>query len=264
MRLNAPIRDFWPGLTFASLWPCRIVRLPIERIGLCRGADGLGPPLNLQGLLTWAAKCRGDAGVALQVLVLPRIRDSIEYNLETVRRRNANQSSLRTTIGSDRPDRASLRARMYDSNSALSMITRLRHPRAPQRPGMSRLPDVCPRITNRLRKACPQVSRSGRRPRQSPAGTSRLHSRRKEGRLRLAHTAAVADHHDRISNSDFRWHSASQFATRVESGLQNEGETEGKSHSLPSLCANPRLTAGQAITRGRPPAKPAGLWNCRL
>src|SRR5262245_32126035 len=95
---------FLAGLTFASVRPCRIVRLPIERIGLRRGADGMGPPLKLQGLLAWAAKCRGDAGVALQVLVLPRIRDSIEYDLETVRHGNANQSSLRTTIGAYRPD----------------------------------------------------------------------------------------------------------------------------------------------------------------
>src|SRR5215831_6562059 len=104
MRLNAPIGDFRPAPTFSSVWPCRIVRLPIVRIGHCRGADGIGPPLNLKGLLARAAKCRGDARVAQQILVLPRIRDSIKYDLETIRHGNAHKSSLRTTIGSYCPD----------------------------------------------------------------------------------------------------------------------------------------------------------------
>src|SRR5262245_47831321 len=108
MWLNPPIGNFLPRPTFPSVRPCRIIRFPIERIGLFRDADRFGPPLHLQGLLAWAGKRRGDAGVALQILVLPRVRDSIEYDVATVRHSNANQSSLRTTIGPCRPDHGEL------------------------------------------------------------------------------------------------------------------------------------------------------------
>src|SRR5262249_47303443 len=63
----------------------------------------------------------------------------------------------------------------------------------------------------------------------------------KEGWYRLAHTAAVTDHHDRISNSDFRWRSAAQFATRVEHGSQKShqaGDIVGENswgHGVPAV-----------------------------
>src|SRR5262249_16100595 len=129
------------------------------------------------------------------------------------------------------PITASLRARMYDSNSALSMITCLRRPRAPSTAAVCRdLPDVRPRITNRrssvtVRHVRRSFDRFGARGNCPPVGlVCILDVDIKEGWYRLAHTAAVTDHHDRISNSDFRWCSAAQFATRVEHGSQKSQE----------------------------------------
>src|SRR5262245_55730440 len=146
------------------------------------------------------------------------------------------------------PITASLRARMYDSNSALSMITCLRRPRAPSTAAVCRdLPDVRPRITNRrssvtVRHVRRSFDRFGARGNCPPVGlVCILDVDIKEGRYRLAHTAAVTDHHDRISNSDFRWRSAAQFATLVEHGSQKShqaGDIVGEDswgHGVPAV-----------------------------